>query len=136
VVALEGGYNLTAISASVAAVTATLLGDPPPPLKVEQLDPKWARDVVDARAAAGRYWPSLGALAGVECRARSHRRFALPLSHFIPESLTYSVPLFLKRQCDRTLGRARRGRDCASDARDLRRAQPREKQIGGSGGLT
>jgi hypothetical protein len=26
------------------------------------------------------------------------------LIHFIPESLTYSVPLFLKRQCDRTLG--------------------------------
>ena len=24
--------------------------------------------------------------------------------HFIPDSLTYSVPLFLKRQCDRTLG--------------------------------
>ena len=24
--------------------------------------------------------------------------------HFIPDSLTYSVPLLLKRQCDRTLG--------------------------------
>ena len=31
---------------------------------------------------------------------------ALPLIHFIPESLTYSVPLFLRRQCDRTLGKA------------------------------
>jgi hypothetical protein len=39
-------------------------------------------------------------------RARSHCRFAPPLIHFIPESLTYSVPLFLKRQCDRTLGDA------------------------------
>jgi hypothetical protein len=37
-------------------------------------------------------------------RARSHCRFALPLIRFIPESLTYSAPLFLKRQCDRTLG--------------------------------
>ena len=27
-----------------------------------------------------------------------------PLIHFIPDSLTYSVHLFLKRQCDRTLG--------------------------------
>jgi hypothetical protein len=35
-------------------------------------------------------------------RARSHCRFAPPLSHFIPYSLPYSVPLFLKRQCDRT----------------------------------
>jgi hypothetical protein len=28
----------------------------------------------------------------------------LPLTHSIPNSLIYSVPLFLKRQCDRTLG--------------------------------
>jgi ankyrin repeat protein len=28
---------------------------------------------------------------------------------FIPESLTYSVPVFLRRQCDRTLGRAAGG---------------------------
>ena len=33
------------------------------------------------------------------------------LIHAIPKSLTYSVPRFLKRQCDRTLGEpARRGR--------------------------
>ena len=37
-------------------------------------------------------------------RARSHCRF-VPLILFIPDSLTYSVSLFLKRQCDRTLGR-------------------------------
>jgi hypothetical protein len=36
--------------------------------------------------------------------ARSHYRAVSPLIHFTPESLTYSVPLFLKRQCDRTLG--------------------------------
>jgi hypothetical protein len=35
---------------------------------------------------------------------RSHCRLVLPLIHFIPDSLTYSAPLFLKRQCDRTLG--------------------------------
>jgi hypothetical protein len=37
-------------------------------------------------------------------RARSHCRFVLPLIHFIPYPLTYSVPLFLKRQCDRAPG--------------------------------
>jgi hypothetical protein len=37
-------------------------------------------------------------------RARSHCRFVLPLIHFRPDSLTYSLPLFLKRQCDRTPG--------------------------------
>ena len=41
-------------------------------------------------------------------RARSHYRFVLPLIHFIPDSLTYSVPLFLRRQRDRTLRQVRR----------------------------
>ena len=39
--------------------------------------------------------------------ARTHCRFAPPLIHFTPCSLTYSAPLFLKRQCDRTLRRRR-----------------------------
>ena len=33
-----------------------------------------------------------------------HTRFVLPPIHFIPEPLTYSAPLYLKRQCDRTPG--------------------------------
>ena len=33
----------------------------------------------------------------------AHCRFARPLVHFIPESLMYSAPLFLRRQCDRAL---------------------------------
>ena len=42
-------------------------------------------------------------------RARLHGCFVPPLIHFIPHSLTYSVHLFLKRQCDRTIGaKARR----------------------------
>jgi hypothetical protein len=43
-------------------------------------------------------------------RARSHCRFVLPLIHFIPYFLKYSVSLFLKRQCDRTLAGHRRVR--------------------------
>ena len=49
----------------------------------------------DPEAAAGR---------GGACRAQSRYRFVLPLIRFIPESLTYLVPLCLKRQCDRTPG--------------------------------
>jgi hypothetical protein len=45
-----------------------------------------------------------GARFGIVARARSHCRFVPPLMHFIPDLLTYSSPLFLKRQCDRTLG--------------------------------
>ena len=37
-------------------------------------------------------------------RARSHRHFARPLMHFIPDLLRGSAPLCLMRQCDRTLG--------------------------------
>ena len=37
----------------------------------------------------------------------SHGRFVPPLPHFIPDSLTYSAPLFLKRQRGRTLGGGR-----------------------------
>jgi hypothetical protein len=35
--------------------------------------------------------------------ARPHCRFAAPLTHFILDSLTYSAPRFLERQCGRTL---------------------------------
>ena len=37
----------------------------------------------------------------------SHCRFVLAHIRFIPDLLRYSVPLFLKRQCERTLGPAR-----------------------------
>ena len=39
-------------------------------------------------------------------RARSHYRVVLPTYPLHKDSLKYSVPLFLKRQCDRTLGGA------------------------------
>ena len=44
--------------------------------------------------AAGEARPGLG-------------RFVPPLIHFAPYLLTYSVPLFLQRQCDRILGTPR-----------------------------
>ena len=46
-------------------------------------------------------------------RAPSHCRVVPPLTHSIPNSLTYSVPVFLKRQCGRTLGGARADAACA-----------------------
>ena len=42
-------------------------------------------------------------------RLRSHCSFALPLTHVPPDSRTCPGPLFLKRQCGRTLGERRRG---------------------------
>jgi hypothetical protein len=66
-------------------------------------------------------------------RARSQCRFVPPLVHFVPESLTYSVPLSLKRQCDRTppagwapppLARRGRQRVACPLAPSLRRALP------------
>jgi hypothetical protein len=57
-------------------------------------------------ARAGGQAPGGGRRAGAEGarRARSHCRLVAPLIHFVPVLLTYSVPLFLKRQCDRTIG--------------------------------
>ena len=45
-------------------------------------------------------------------RARSRGRSLPPLICFIPDLQTYSVPLFLSRQCDRTPGSA-----CTADGR-------------------
>jgi hypothetical protein len=61
-----------------------------------------------------------------EPRARSHCRFAPPLIHFTPESLTYSVHLFLKRQCDPTPGELL-GADAACDFAVRARARPRAR---------
>ena len=47
---------------------------------------------------------SVGQMGG-ELRARSHCRFVLLLNHFAPDSRTESIPLFLKRECDRALPR-------------------------------
>ena len=49
-------------------------------------------------------------------RAWPHCRFAPPLIRFIPDSLTYSVPLFLNRQCDRILRRRARSTHTAWSA--------------------
>jgi hypothetical protein len=51
-----------------------------------------------------------GALRAGACgstRTRSHCRFVLQLIHCITDLLRDSVPLFLKRQCDRTPGPTR-----------------------------
>jgi hypothetical protein len=50
-----------------------------------------------------------------------------PLIHFIPDLRTYSVPLFLKRQCDRTLGPARRRRPAARRPRPRQRRPPGQR---------
>ena len=57
---------------------------------------------VDVLALAG----DAGVRLDIEARlrARSHCRLVLTLIHFIPDSLTETVPLFLNRRCDRALG--------------------------------
>ena len=75
-------------------------GPPPPPAPVPRLALRESQRVHILRGAMkcrrGRR----------KARARSHCRFARPLIHFIPDLRTYSVPLFLKRHCDRTLRQA------------------------------
>jgi hypothetical protein len=64
-------------------------------------------DNVGPNATGGRTRIRTAATAGARGRPRSRCRFVLPLVHFIPGLLRDSVPLFLMRQCDRTLARAR-----------------------------
>jgi hypothetical protein len=68
-------------------------------------------------------------------RARSRCRFVLLLLYFNnPDLLTYSVPLYLKRQCDRTLDLP--DRDPAGGRPALRpHARPGAPQTGGSRGF-
>jgi hypothetical protein len=72
-------------------------------------------------------------------RARSHCRFALPLIHCIPESLTYSVPLYLKRQRGRAPGAARGAARAAAgrgraDVRQPRGHRPERQGVRGARG--
>ena len=62
-----------------------------------------------ARLLGRREGPAAVGVQALDYTVRSHRHFVLSPIHFIPDLLTYSVPLFLKRQCDRTLGELRRG---------------------------
>jgi histone deacetylase 6 len=60
VLALEGGYDLGAISASAAACVAVLLGDAPPVVAAGPVHAS-ARRVLDSVLRAQRpYWPTLG----------------------------------------------------------------------------
>jgi hypothetical protein len=49
-------------------------------------------------------WNRDGAGRLVQGSVALYCRFAPPRVHFIPDLLRESAPLFLKRQCDRTLG--------------------------------
>jgi hypothetical protein len=71
---------------------------------------------------------------GLPGRAQSHCRFVPPLIHFIPDSLTYSVPCFLKRQCDRNPLPGLRLRGAALLRLRDAAALGREEQIRDSGG--
>ena len=71
----------------------------PPGVLRPQTGPELPRELgrESLRRAGGRQPPSRTAQTVTSAgRARSHCRFVLPLIHFIPESLSYSVPLFLK----------------------------------------
>jgi hypothetical protein len=81
------------------------------------------RGLVAGAAGAAGVRPGLGRIVAL---------YYIPGIHFVPYSLTYPVPLFLKRQCDRTPGppspwRRRRGcqaRPSRSRACSTRRSGP------------
>jgi hypothetical protein len=95
------------------------------PCGLRQLSPRISQ--AGAGRSAGAEGRRGGGAAGAEpgqgrTRARSHCRLAPPLIHSIPDLLTYSVPRFLKRQCDRTLGRTAEDLQSAAEGRAQRAA--------------
>ncbi|KAI1851626.1 hypothetical protein JX266_003088 [Neoarthrinium moseri] len=55
-VCLEGGYNLRAISQSALAVAKTLMGEPPPHMKIPRIDKGAAKVLAKVQAAQAPYW--------------------------------------------------------------------------------
>lgn len=55
-VCLEGGYNLQAISNSAVAVARTLMGEPPPRMKVPKINKEAARTLAKVQAHQAPYW--------------------------------------------------------------------------------
>jgi hypothetical protein len=76
---------------------------------------------VAAAARRGKEGREGWVIAGeVHVGLKTHCRFAPPFIFFIQDSLTYSVALFLKQQCDRTLGPRGQRPPLAGDARCAR----------------
>ncbi|KAI1104458.1 putative histone deacetylase A [Jackrogersella minutella] len=55
-VCLEGGYNLKAISHSALAVARTLMGEPPPQMKIPPINREAAKLLARVQAAQAPYW--------------------------------------------------------------------------------
>lgn len=55
-VCLEGGYNLRAISTSAVAVAKTMMGEPPPKIKLPPINKKAAQDLAQVQAYHAPYW--------------------------------------------------------------------------------
>lgn len=55
-VCLEGGYNLKAISHSALAVARTLMGEPPPQMRMPRIDKGAAKVLAKVQAAQAPYW--------------------------------------------------------------------------------
>ncbi|KAI1381401.1 putative histone deacetylase A [Hypoxylon crocopeplum] len=55
-VCLEGGYNLKAISNSALAVARTLMGDPPPKMKIPSISKDAASLLANVQAAQAPFW--------------------------------------------------------------------------------
>jgi histone deacetylase 6 len=60
-VCLEGGYNFEAISNSAVAVAKTLMGEPPPKLKIPPINREAARTLAKVQAIQAPFWQCMRA---------------------------------------------------------------------------
>ncbi|XP_077568734.1 protein deacetylase HDAC6 [Stigmatopora nigra] len=100
-VILEGGYNLTSISDSMAMCTSVLLGDPPPSL-VTPLPP-----------------PQHAAVAAINEVIRHHAPFWKSLRIYISESVRAAIPSPSAHRRRSGKGKGRRSRQSGPDKQPL-----------------
>ncbi|XP_034392207.1 histone deacetylase 6 [Cyclopterus lumpus] len=103
---LEGGYNLTSISDSMAMCTSVLLGDPPPPL-VMPLPP-----------------PHHSAVATINEVIRHHAPYWMSLRIRVPESARSSLPATKHRGKRSSKGKGRKSETSSAHKPPLPSAGP------------
>ncbi|XP_038578558.1 histone deacetylase 6 [Micropterus salmoides] len=106
---LEGGYNLSSISDSMAMCTSVLLGDPPPSL-VTPLPP-----------------PHHSAVATINEVIRHHAPYWRSLRIHIPESVRASVPALKHRGKRSSKGKGRKSEQSSTEKPPLPPTGPEDK---------
>lgn len=102
-VCLEGGYNLTAISNSALAVAKTLMGEPPPRMRLPKINKEAHKTLDRVRAYQAPYWECMrpGVVGVTEVESNEGRRLheVLRTYQLVEFSEKFDMfPLYIQRE--------------------------------------